>query len=275
MKPKPRHIHRYHGHISYSFAASNSQRLYSLVLVPIVLVALAFLVLAVFGNHNISETPNIDFGLLTLALILTFARLFLAYLIACIVGIPIALLIVSRPWIEKLLLPLFDILQSIPVLAFFPVIIVLFIHYGLDNWAAIFIMVLTMTWCIVFSLVSGLGSIPQDIIAISKIFRLKRWANLVKITMPAIFPYVVTGSILAWANGWSIIIVAEVLHTYIPGGNISHDLFGLGSLLVFSASSGQQHNFIVVLSVLVGVVGLLNIFVWQKLLHYAEKFKFE
>ena len=40
-------------------------------------------------------------------------------------------------------------------------------------------------------------------------------------------PYIVTGSLLAWAGGWNIIIVAEVLHTYIPGG--ARDLFGIGS----------------------------------------------
>lgn len=275
MRAKPRHIHRYHGHISYSFAASNQQRLYSFVIVPILLIIAAFFALAWFGDNGIAQQPDINFRMVALALLLTSARLFLAYLIACLLALPIALLIVSRPWVEKLLLPLFDILESVPVLAFFPVIIITFIHYGLDNWAAIFILVITMTWSLVFSLVSGLGSIPQDILSVAQVFRLSHWQRLAKVILPAAFPYVVTGSILAWASGWNIIIVAEVLHTYIPGGSLSHDLFGLGSLLVYTASAGQRHNFVLVLSVLVAAVGLLNLFVWQRLLHYAEKFKFE
>ena len=88
-------------------------------------------------------------------------------------------------------------------------------------------------------------------------------------------PTLVMGSLLAWAQAWNMIIVAEVLHTYIPGGTASQDLFGLGSVLVNSSANGQVGKFFATLFLMVGIIAIINFFVWQKLLHYAERFKFD
>jgi NitT/TauT family transport system permease protein len=93
--------------------------------------------------------------------------------------------------------------------------------------------------------------------------------------IPAVVPYLVTGSLLAWAQGWNIIIVAEVLHTYIPGGTAANDPFGIGSVLVSASANGENGLFIVALLAMVFVIAVINFLVWQKLLHYAERFKFE
>jgi len=53
-----------------------------------------------------------------------------------------------------------------------------------------------------------------------KIFDIKGFAKLRYVTIPAIFPYIITGSLLAWAQGWSLLIVAEALHSYIPNGMV-------------------------------------------------------
>jgi NitT/TauT family transport system permease protein len=189
--------------------------------------------------------------------------------------LPLALLINHSPKAERVLLPMFDIIQSVPVLAFFPVIILFFVHYNFYNGAAIFILVITMMRSIVFSVVGGLRVIPSDIKSAARVFGLKGWKYTDKVLLPAVVPYIVTGSLLAWAGGWNIIIVAEVLHTYIPGATSSVDLFGIGSVLVATAAGGSQASFFMALLVLIIFVGLLNFFVWQKLLKYAERYKFE
>jgi ABC-type anion transport system duplicated permease subunit len=93
--------------------------------------------------------------------------------------------------------------------------------------------------------------------------------------LPAISPEIVTGSILAMAQGWNLIIVAEVMHTYIPAGTSAQDLFGLGSILVQSAVNGQNYLFVSTLLTMVLIIAVFNFFIWQKLLHYVQKFKFE
>jgi NitT/TauT family transport system permease protein len=213
--------------------------------------------------------------MLITALILTLLRLITAYLLAIIVAIPLALLATENKTAERILLPIFDILESIPVLAFFPLFIIFFLKINFANGAAIFILFLSMLWNIVFTLVGGLKMIPKDINYAGKVFNIKGFDHLRYITLPAIVPEIITGSILAFAQGWNLIIVAEVLHTYVPGMLNSGDLLGIGSVLVNSFATGDNHTFIASIVVMIATIGFLNIFVWQKLIDYAEKYKFE
>jgi ABC-type anion transport system duplicated permease subunit len=80
---------------------------------------------------------------------------------------------------------------------------------------------------------------------------------------------------LAWAQGWSLLIVAEALHSYIPNGTVGNDPLGLGSLLVNSFYQGQNAVFLGSLIAMIILITLINFFVWQKLLHLAERFKFD
>lgn len=275
MANQTHHIHHYHRHMSFSYPVSVRQRLYSLVLIPLLILVVTIAVINSVGSPFVRPAAPVTLGFTIFALLTTFSRLLIAYLLALLLALPAALLINSSPKAERILLPLFDIMQSVPVLAFFPVIILFFVHYNFYNGAAIFVLLVSMMWNIVFSLVGGLRSIPQDILAAAKVFKLQGWDLDTKVIFPAIFPYLVTGSLLAWAAGWSIVIVAEVLHTYIPGGDPAKDLFGIGSLLVSASSNGQHQAFILALVVMVIFVACLNLFVWQKLLRYAERYKFE
>jgi NitT/TauT family transport system permease protein len=205
----------------------------------------------------------------------TSARLAVAYVLAVIFAIPLAILATFNATAEAILLPVFDILESVPILALFPVIIMLFINFNFLNGAAVFILFLSMLWNIVFTLVGGLKIIPKDIVSAAQIFGIHGFAYFRRVLLPAIVPQLVTGSILAVAQGWNLIIVAEVLRTYIPGGTAAQDLFGVGSILVDAAANSQTMVFIEAVLVMVVIIGLFNFFVWQKLLHYAQKFRFE
>ncbi len=272
---QPRHINHYRRHMSISYPVSIHQRLYSLVVVPFLVLILVFIVVEVLGKSFYHPLSGVSLNYVLLALLSTFGRLLIAFTLALIISIPLALLINKSPKAERVLLPLFDIMQSIPVLAFFPVIILLFVHYQFYNGAAIFILLVTMVWSLVFSVVGGLRVVPEDIKEAAKIFHVTGFSYVRRVLLPSVFPYLVTGSLLAWAGGWNIVIVAEVLHTYLPAGSHVSDLYGIGSLLVASSANGNQNSFILAIFCMVIFIGLLNFFVWQKLLHYAEKFKFE
>ncbi len=267
-----RHIGHHHRKM-VSYTASLAQSIYTLLLVPLLAVVVAVVLLRGVGLAVPQEQVTLSY--LLLALGATFVRLFIAYALALMVSLPLALLVTWSPRAERIFLPLFDIMQSVPVLAFFPVVIVFFVGWGLYSGAAIFILFLSMLWNIVFSLVGGLRVIPQDIPAAAVIFQVRGLSYVRKILLPAVTPYLITGSLLAFAQGWNIIIVAEVLHTYLPGSSTSTDLFGIGSLLVHAAAAGETQVFLWAIAVLVVAIALLNFFVWQKLLAYAERFKFE
>jgi NitT/TauT family transport system permease protein len=132
-----------------------------------------------------------------------------------------------------------------------------------------------MLWNIVFSLVAGMKAIPRDIIWAAHVFGVKGFAYVRRVLLPAVTPSLVTGSLLAWAQGWNIIIVAEVLHTYIPNGTGADDLYGIGSVLVNAVAIGDSGTFGAAVLFLVGAIALINFFVWQRLLNHAEIYRFE
>ncbi len=273
MAKPAKHISHYRRHSSISYPSRISLRLYSHVLIPgVVLVLAAIVVRSYAGQYNLSQIP---WSHLFSALGISFGRLIIAYILSLALAIPLALAINANALTEKILLPTFDIIQSIPVLAFFPVLLVFFIRFHQLAAAAIFIIFINMLGNIVFSVVGGIREIPGDIKAASYIFHIRRGAYLRRVLIPAIFPYIVTGSLLAWAEGWNILIVAEVLHTYIPGGGSSLDLSGIGSTLVHASAAGQSGLFIAAIAVMVLAIGVMNLFVWQKLLRLAEKYRFE
>lgn len=269
-------VRHYHHHYHFSYTTSLKRHLSSIGIVVIFLVVLSILGFSFTATSpsllNLNQLSLLDILSATLH---TLVRLTAAYLICLVLSVPLALFITSTPKVERILLPLFDIIQSIPILAFFPLIVLVFIKLDFFEGAAIFVLVMSMLWTLVFSMIGGLKTIPEDIKSASLIFHAKGFKKLRYITLPSIFPYIITGSLLSWAGGWNILIVAEVLHTYIPNGKSSQDLFGLGSLLVNSIYQGKNSIFLASIICMIILIGLMNFFIWQKMLHFVERYKFD
>ncbi len=251
------------------------QRLYVRVLVPLVVILVVVAVLKFLQLVPATAPVTVSWSRLLWALGASFWRIALAYALSLFVAIPLALWATRSKWSERILLPIFDVLESVPVLAFFPLVILFFVKFDFFDGAAIFVIFVDMMWNILFTMVGGLKTIPQDITLAARVLGIRGTDYVRRVQLPAVTPHIVTGSILAWGAGWNIIIVAEVLHTYLPNGAPTQDLFGIGSVLVHASVAGQTQLFMAAVAVLVVSIAVMNIFVWQRLLHYAERFKFE
>lgn len=261
-----------HRHPGYFYPVHIRQRLYGLVAVPLLVLILAY---SIVHPAPVNTGGHISLGVLIAALGASMTRLLIAYGFSLLLALPLALLINTNAVTERVLLPLFDILQSVPVLAFFPVIIIFFVNYHFLEGAAVFVIFISMLWSLVFSLVGGLRLIPEDIKSATYIYHIRNLSYVRKVLIPAVFPYFVTGSLLAFAGGWNILIVAEVLHTYLPHGTSKDDLFGIGSVMVHASAQGHGDLFLAAILILVIAIALINLLVWQRLLRYAERFRFE
>lgn len=268
-------IRHYHHHYHFSYLTSKKRHFTSVIIVISVITLILLWAIDFATPHKGVNLKELSFSIMFFASFNTLFRLLISYFLAIVFAIPIALLITKSEKWEKILLPISDVIQSIPILAFFPIIVVVFLKFSAQEAAVIFILFMAMLWNLVFSIIGGLKTIPKDILNASKIFKVTGFRKLRYITIPAIFPYLITGSLLAWAQGWSLLIVAEALHSYIPGGNASSDPLGLGSLLVNSFYQGQNSVFLASLITMIILITLINFFVWQKLLHLAERFKFD
>lgn len=268
-------VKHYHHHYHFWYKTSLQRHFTSLIFVITLLILLILSAIHFVSPHSITDIRQVSFVDIALATINTLSRLTVAYAISMVLSIPLAIFITSSSKTEKVLLPIFDIFQSIPVLAFFPVIVVTFVKANFLEGAALFILIIAMMGSTVFSMIGGLKTIPEDIQNAAFVFGATGFKKLWYITLPAIFPSIITGSLLSWSEAWSIIIVAEALHTYIPNGSSVNDLFGLGSLLVDSFASGNMSLFIASLITLVALITVLNYFIWQKLLHLTQQFRFD
>jgi len=269
-------VRRYpHPHHKPLYEAPLSHHLVSIAATIGFAIGLTALLVHFVHPNNAFDINRISFREIMFGTLDTFYRMALAFILSLVVSIPLALFIASTPRRQRILLPIADILQSVPVLAFFPVLAAFFVANNAFELAAVFVIFLSMVWNVVFPVIGGLQTIPDDIKSAALIFNVRGLRKLWYITFPALFPFIVTGSLLAWAQGWTIVIVAEVLHTYIPNGNTSQDLLGLGSLLVDSNAQGLNGVFLAALTAMILLVTLLNLAIWQPLLHLSQRFRFD
>jgi NitT/TauT family transport system permease protein len=243
------------------------------MITPLFVFGLAYLVVQLYPATNSGEVVTLPTIIAACAATLT--RLMIAYALSAVFAIPLALLVERNRTFEAILLPIFDVFESIPNLAILPVLIIFFLYVHFLEGAAITILFLTMVWSIVFALIGGLQVIPKDVTYAAHVFGLRGSAYVRRVVIPAVFPQFVTGSILAVASGWNIIIVAEALHAYAPSGSSATDLFGVGSVLVHASANSQNSTYLSAFFAMVVVIALFNFFVWQKLLHYSQRFRFE
>ncbi|HEY9205456.1 MAG TPA: ABC transporter permease subunit, partial [Candidatus Methanoperedens sp.] len=208
-----------------------------------------------------------------LAIIFSFLRLGVAYAICILWTIPAAVYIARNKKASSYLMPLMEVAASIPAIALFPAMVIIFIRFNNLETAAIILILLGMQWYLLFNLIAGVKSIPKDIENAAASFGIRGWLYWRKVLLPAIFPSFVTGSITAWGGGWNTLIVAE----YIVYKGQEYHLFGIGYLLDRATFESPNSSMVIlsVLSMAVTII-ILNRLIWQPLYRKAlAKYKFD
>src|SRR4030042_1379883 len=121
-------------------------------------------------------------------------RLLITYLICLVISLIIAIWLASSQKAEKIAVPVFDLVQNIPPLAFYPVAALLFIKTGLIEGAAVFVLFTVMLWPLLFGLIGAVRQIPGDIKYAARIFGANGIKYVRYIILPAVFPVIVTSS---------------------------------------------------------------------------------
>lgn len=228
------------------------------------LVGWAWIIAALLILGLLFSFSNLDLKQVLDGFIVSLIRTGVSYCIAVTIAIIIALLITSSRWVEGLLLPVFDVLQSFPSFALFPVLVV-----ALKNspeFVIISVLSLAMIWPILFSIIGGIKNRRQDLEEAATIFGAQGFKRLIHFTLPDLLPSIITGSIIGWGEGWEFIIGAELL----VKTNI-----GIGSYL---GSLGQrQENAALAFGIvmLLMLLFIINRLVWLPLLAKATSYSAE
>ncbi|RZN13999.1 ABC transporter permease subunit [Bradyrhizobium sp. Leo121] len=207
-------------------------------------------------------TTAVGYGFVTLA------RVVVLIALATIIWVPIGVWIGLRPKLAERIQPLAQFLAAFPANLAFPVFVVLIVHFGLNPniWLSP-LMILGTQWYILFNVIAGAAAFPSDLREAAGSFHLKGWRWWVKVILPGIFPYYVTGAITASGGSWNASIVAEVA----SWGDTHLTAIGLGSYIARATEAGDFPKVVLGIAVMCVMVTLFNRLLWRQLYAFGER----
>ena len=224
------------------------------------------------GAMLMSLSPH-QWGAIGISLLATLVRVLLALGIALAWTIPVGLIIGTKPRLAAWLQPMVQILASVPATALFPVLLLFLLRIpGGLNIAAVLLMLMGTQWYLLFNIIAGASAIPQDLKYTADLIGMtphQRWWTL---NLPALFPYIITGSITASGGAWNASIVAE----YIDFGGRQESTTGVGAIIAHATAGGDYALLLAgTLSMILTVV-MINRFFWRRLYRLAsERYRME
>jgi len=181
-----------------------------------------------------------------------------------------------NPRAERFMIPLLDVLQSIPVLSFLPgvmlAMVALFPGRQLGVEAGAVLLIFTgQVWNMAFSFYASLKSIPNEMREAARIYGFSWWQRFIQMELPFAAIGLVWNSMMSVAGGWFFLMACEMFVL----GSRDFRLPGLGSYLQTAASAGDTPSILWGVATMVAVIVLLDQFVWRPVIAWAEKFKLE
>src|SRR5258708_4891418 len=207
--------------------------------------------------------------------LLSLGRMSAAYLLSIMFSLIYGYSAASNPSVERILLPILDVLQSVPILSFLPIVLLALTAILPQGFAveiaAVILIFTSQAWNLTYSFYLSLETLPTEMREASAVFRFNWWWGFRRMELPFAAIGLLWNSVMSWAGGWLFLMAAETFRV----GDRDFRLPGLGSYLQRAASDNNTSAILWGVGTLVLVVVLLDQFIWRPLLAWADKFKIE
>jgi nitrate/nitrite transport system permease protein len=170
-------------------------------------------------------------------------RVALGYALACLVGVALGTLVGQSTWAMRGLDPIFQVLRTVPPLAWLPLSLAAFRN---GQPSAIFVIFITAIWPVIINTAVGIRNIPQDYRNVAQVLRLNHVEFFWKIMVPSAAPYIFTGLRIGIGLSWLAIVAAEML----IGG------VGIG-FFIWDAWNSSHISEIILALLYVGLIGFV------------------
>ena len=232
---------------------------------------LAFAAPRVIAGPEISTSP----GALPWYALLSIGRMTAAYALSLAFSLVYGYFAARNRAARRVMLPLLDVLQSVPILSFLPVVLLglsAILPSGLAAEVAAVVLIFTsQVWNLTFSFYQSMTTVPGELREASAVFRLDPWLRFKTLELPFGALGLVWNSVMSWAGGWFFLMAAEMFNV----GPRDFRLPGLGSYLQTAAAARDMRAVLLGLLTLTLIIIVLDQIVWRPLLAWADRFKLE
>jgi NitT/TauT family transport system permease protein len=221
---------------------------------------------------NISASPRA----LPLYAAYSLVRIAIAYVLSLLFALAYGMTAAKSERAAKILLPLLDILQSIPVLSFLPGVMLAMValfpgrQLGLEL-GSILLIFTGQAWNIAFSFYASLKGIPRELEEAARLYRFSNWQRFTELELPFAAIGLVWNSMMSVAGGWFFLMACEMFVL----GTRDFRLPGLGSYLQVAAGAGDTRAILWGMAAMIAVIVLLDQLIWRPAIAWSDKFKFE
>jgi NitT/TauT family transport system permease protein len=266
------------------FAFLKQGRKFSLVdlLVIIFVFSFIYFILHVGAGMSVPFTPakqpqiDLDPSNLPYYAARSLIRMFLAFLASLLFTFIYGRMASTNRLAEKIMIPIIDILQSVPVLGFLSVTVTFFISLfpgslmGVEL-ASIFAIFTGQAWNMTFSFYHSLSTIPRDLHEVTRIFHINGWTRFKKLEIPFSMIGLVWNSMMSFGGGWFFLSVSEAIT--VLGNNIR--LPGIGSYMATAIDQGNVKALIYSIIAMIITIVVVDQLFWRPLVAWSHKFKME
>jgi NitT/TauT family transport system permease protein len=177
---------------------------------------------------------------------------------------------------ERVMIPLLDILQSVPILGFLTITVSLFIAIfpgsllGLEA-ASIFAIFTSQVWNMTFSFFGSLRTEPRELVDAVTLYRLPDWQRFSLLDVPSAMIGLVWNAMMSFGGGWFFVAASEAISVL----NHNYQLPGLGSYVAGAVQEGDLASIGYAMLTMVVIIVLVDQLFWKPIVAWADKFKFE
>ena len=206
----------------------------------------------------------------------TTLRMLIAMVLSLLFTFTYATLAAKNKRAERLLIPLLDILQSVPILGFISITVVFFMALAPGRvlgaeFAAIFAIFTSQAWNMAFSFYQSLRTVPTELVEASRNFRLSSWMSFWRVDVPFATPQLIWNMMMSMSGSWFFVVASEAISV----GNTTITLPGVGSYIALAI---EQRNLAAVGYAILTMAIVILIYdqvLFRPLVAWADRFRFE
>ncbi len=223
-----------------------------------------------------AQAVSLDYSGLPYFALRTALRMFAALAASFVFTFTYATLAAKSRRAEMVLIPLLDILQSVPILGFLSFTVTFFLGLFPGNvlgaeCAAIFAVFTSQAWNMAFSLYQSLRTVPRDLDEVARGFRLTGWQKFWQLEAPFAVPGLIWNTMMSMSGGWFFVVASEAITV----GDTTITLPGVGSYIAAANNAGRWDAILAAVATMAIVILLYDQLLFRPIIAWAAKFRVE